>query len=113
MTDAESVQVLRSLVAPQALLPLVAERYDVETPLHCRLLSSIDNDHYLVTTASSRFVARVYPHSKHWLENESDYRFELDWLAHLHEKGLPVAWPIRRRDGGFLGALNAPEACAT
>ena len=30
MTDAESVQVLRSLVAPQALLPLVAERYVVD-----------------------------------------------------------------------------------
>jgi len=106
-----SVRVLMSLVAPDALAPLVEHAYDIGRggPVICRLLSSNDNDHYLVTAGEAIYALRVYPHAKHWLENESDYRFEMDWLDFLHERGLPVAHPIRRTDGDFLGALEAPE----
>ncbi len=103
------IQVLTSLIASEALLPLVAKEYRLDEPIHCRLACTNDNDHYLITAGDTKYMLRVYTHAKHWLDNESDYLFELDWLAFLHEEGLPIAYPILNNSGGYLGALSAPE----
>jgi Ser/Thr protein kinase RdoA (MazF antagonist) len=109
MPDSVPVRVLTSLIAPGALSLLAEAAYDLGAPAHSKLVSHNDNDHYLLTAGERRHVLRVYRHQKHWLRGESDYLFELDWLDFLHQRGLPVSHPIRRRDGGFLGSLAAPE----
>ena len=109
MSESGQLRILTSLIAPDALLPLLEDAYDLERPLHCHLVSSNDNDHYVVTSRQARHVLRIYRRTKHWVEHESNYHFELEWLAFLYEKGLPVSGPIRRRDGRYLGSLNAPE----
>ena len=48
------LRVLTSLIAPDALLPLLEEAYSLEEPLQCRLACSNDNDHYLVTAGSTK-----------------------------------------------------------
>src|SRR5437899_2580973 len=109
MSNPTPVRVLTSLVAPDALSALVDTCYDFGAPARCKLACSNDNHTYLLTTGGERYVLRVYRQQKHWLQRESDYVFELDWLDFLRERNMPASYPIRRRDGGFLGSLNAPE----
>ncbi len=106
------VSVLSSLVAPDALSALAEQHYALSGAAACRIISLNDNDNYLITVPGAtpdKYVLRVWPRGKHWLEQESDYQFELEWLDFLFQRGLPVAPPVRRTDGGFLGTLEAPE----
>jgi Ser/Thr protein kinase RdoA (MazF antagonist) len=103
------IQVTRSVIAADAFLPLLEAHYDLPAPTACRLRFVGDNDSYLVRAGETRYALRVYRFGRPWIQGESDYCFELDWLAFLHERGLPVSEPIRRRDGGLLGRILAPE----
>jgi Ser/Thr protein kinase RdoA (MazF antagonist) len=108
MTDS-SIRITRSVVAAEALLPLLSAAYELPAPLRCVLVSVGDNDNYLVQAGDFRAALRIYRYGKYWLPRESDYRFELDWLTFLRGRGLPVSAPIARRDGDLLGTLDAPE----
>lgn len=108
------IRVVRSFVDAKALAELIAAEYDFNGPLACKLFSKMvrtqDNDHYLVTTSTGdKFVARIYQLGTRLQRQESDYLYELDWLNFLEKEGLPVSYPIARRDGRFLGQIVAPE----
>lgn len=110
----KTIRVVRSFVDAEALADVIAEEYDFSEPISCKLFSKMlrtqDNDHYLVTTSKGdKFVARVYQVGTRMERQESDYLYELDWLYFLEQEGLPVSYPIARRDGGFLGKIQAPE----
>lgn len=107
------IRVARSFIDSDALAEVIANEYDLG-PVSCRLFSKMvrtqDNDHYLVHTADgARYVARIYQLGKPLERQESDYLFELDWLNFLKEKDISVSYPIARRNGRFLGSVNAPE----
>src|SRR5438045_1525460 len=53
-----------------------------------------------------RVILRVYRTG--W-RTDDDVHYEVDALNHLHQKGVPVAWPIAARDGSYLRTLVAPE----
>lgn len=107
------VRIIRSFIAPDSLAEIINDEYLFDSPVACKLFSKLlrtqDNDHYQVKTDSQKYVARIYQPGARLLREESDYLFELDWLTFLRDKGCPVAFPIRRKDGGYLGKLNAPE----
>jgi len=109
----EHITVTRSIVEANALAEVIASEYDFASPVRCQLISKMlrtqDNDHYLVKAAGLKYVARVYQLGSHLQRRESDYLFELEWLMFLKERGMPVSYPIRRRDGEYLGFINAPE----
>lgn len=110
----KEIRVTRSFIAADSLAELLTEEYDLGgTPVTCKLFSKMlrnqDNDHYLVQAGDNKYVVRVYQLGTHLGRTESDYQYELDWLNFLHQKNRPVAYPIARRDGGFLGQLVAPE----
>lgn len=109
----KEIRVTRSFIAADSLAGVINDEYDLGSAAECKLFSKLlrtqDNDHYLVQAGNDKFVARVYQLGKHLEREESDYQYELDWLQFLHEQGQPVAYPIVRRDGTFLGQLNAPE----
>jgi Ser/Thr protein kinase RdoA (MazF antagonist) len=110
----ETIRVVRSFLDAAALAELIAAEYDFGGPVTCKLFSKMvrtqDNDHYLVTTGKGdQFVARVYQLGTRLQRQESDYLYELDWLNFLEKEGLPVSYPIARKDGRFLGNLLAPE----
>src|SRR5712692_10508897 len=67
------------------------------------------NDHYRVRTGDRQFVLRIYFNGKYYIESISDFRFELELLAFLHESGIPVSSPIKRKDGDLIGVLDAPQ----
>lgn len=107
------IRVTRSFIAADSLADLIDEEYEFGTKTTCKLFSKLlrnqDNDHYLVQAGDHKYVARIYQLGKHLERTESEYHYELDWLRFLHDQSLPVSYPIRRRDGGFLGRLSAPE----
>ena len=109
----KKIEVIRSFVAGDALAALIAQEYDLGGPVRCQLFSKLirtqDNDHYLVRVGKQKYVARVYQQGDRLKRTEGDYLFELDWLNFLHENDMPVTYPIPRRDGRFLGRLQAPE----
>lgn len=110
----KEVGISRSFMDANAMAEVVAAKYPLGNVVSCRLYSkqlrTQDNEHYRLQTASGdEYVLRVYQNGRHLLRQESDYQFELAWLTFLHHEGIPVAYPIRRRDGEFLGAINAPE----
>src|SRR5439155_16456801 len=83
--------------------------YDLQPPITCRLRFVGDNDTYLVRAGDTQYALRIYRFGRYWIRGEADYRFELDWLSFLHARGLPVSYPIPRRDSELLGRIAAPE----
>jgi Ser/Thr protein kinase RdoA (MazF antagonist) len=108
MTD--QTRVTRSVIAAHELVPLLEAHYDLQAPIICRLRYVGDNDTYGVQAGNRRYALRVYRFGRYWIQGEADYRFELDWLDFLHARGLPVSYPISRRDGELLGQVAAPES---
>lgn len=109
-----SIRIARSFVAAESAAELIAAEYDCAAPVTCKLFSKLlrtqDNDHYLVTAGDGeQYAFRIYQQGDRFHRAESDYLYELDWLRFLHAEGLPVSYPIQRRDGGYLGRLEAPE----
>lgn len=107
------IAVTRSIIAASALGEVIAEDYDLAAPLSCKLISKMlrtqDNEHYLIQAGDTKYVARVYQLGEHLQRQESDYLYELDWLSFLKEKDQPVSYPIARRNGSYLGRVEAPE----
>jgi Ser/Thr protein kinase RdoA (MazF antagonist) len=109
MEPTDWLRATRSVIAGDALLPLLEAHYDLQAPITCRLRFVGDNDTYLVRAGETRYALRVYRFGRYWIQGEADYRFELDWLAFLRARGLPVSYAIPRRDGERLGQIAAPE----
>ena len=109
----EPIRIARSFIAADALAEVVADKYDIDGPVSCKLFSKLlrtqDNDHYRVIAGEQKYVLRVYQQGDAWQREESDYLFEMDWLLFLQDQGLPISTPLPRRDGSLLGSLDAPE----
>ena len=100
---------------PETLIPYLERQYGLEPPVECELIRRGFNDNYLVRSGEGKFVLRLYFNGKYYIGSEADFRFELDWLMFLRSEGIPVAYPIRRKDGDLLGALEpaaGPRWCA-
>lgn len=57
-------------------------------------------------TQGSIFSCAVYRHGA-FLREENE--FEVEALNYLHQRGVPVAYPIKRKSGGYLTEIKAPE----
>ncbi len=109
-----TIRIARSFVAAESVAEVIAAEYDCPRPVSAKLFTKLlrtqDNDHYLVTTGDgTQYAFRIYQQGDRFHRAESDYLYELGWLAFLKGRGLPVSYPITRRDGGFLSRLDAPE----
>ena len=109
-----TIRIARSFVAAESVAEMIAAEYDCPPPVSAKLFTKLlrtqDNDHYLVTTGNgTQYAFRIYQQGDRFHRAEPDYLYELDWLAFLKGRDLPVSYPITRRDGGVLGRLEAPE----
>jgi len=99
--------VTNSLVAPDALGERLVAAYALPGRLDVRLYQTGFNDTYVAEADDgTTYYARVYRHG--WRTRE-DALCELDALDHLRRKGIAVAYPLPREDGGFLFEIDAPE----
>jgi len=83
-----------------------ARLFEIGTPRSSRFVSNGLNDTYSITTNTGTYYVRIY--KINW-RSESDIRYELELLLHLHRFGIPVSIPLQRRDGEWLTELDAPE----
>lgn len=109
----DQIKVARSFIAGDALAEVIEREYDLGS-VSCKMFSKMvrtqDNDHYQVRRADgTKYVARIYQFGEPFERQESDYLFELEWLNFLKANNMPVSYPIARRDGRYLGSVNAPE----
>ncbi len=107
------IRIARSFIDSDALAEVIAQEYDL-APVSCKMFSKMvrtqDNDHYLIRTADgTKYVARIYQMGKRLDREESDYMYELDWLNFLKANDISISYPLARRDGRYLGSLDAPE----
>ena len=90
------------------LFDAAALLYDLGTPIKSRFVSNGLNDTYAVETDTGKFILRIY---KHQWRTEYDIQYELDLLTYLKGCGLPVSYPIPRRDGS-CASTRAAGGCA-
>lgn len=95
-----------STLAPWALVSLVLSQYNIPTIETCQLWHRGLSDIYLVETNQVPYILRVSHH--HW-RSQSEIEFELELLDFLRQQDLPVAFPLRTKEGQLSVAINAPE----
>ncbi len=95
-----------STLSTDALAAWLEAGYALGPVSACHLLHRGLNDSYLVEAARQRYVLRVYRAG--WRTAE-EVAYEAAVLEHLGRKTVPVALPVRRRDGAVVDWLKAPE----
>jgi len=95
-----------SVVDNEALGEEIRRRWDLRAPFLCELITRGMNDVYLIKSGTTRFAARVWRADKHTADNVT---WELDYLAHLKKKGIPVIAAVPDASGALSFGIDAPE----
>jgi Ser/Thr protein kinase RdoA (MazF antagonist) len=100
-----------STFACAGLVEHVLPHYDIGQVQDCQFWQRGLSDVYWVETTRGRYVLRI---SHQQWRSRQDLEFELDLLEFLHERGVPVAYPLRTQGrgvepGALLLPLAAPE----
>ncbi|GAP99410.1 homoserine kinase [Leptolyngbya sp. NIES-2104] len=98
--------VVYSTIDPSAIRSRILSRYDIEAVKVCEFWCRGLSDVYLVETDRGSYILRI----AHWgWRSQADIDFELALLKFLHDRGLPVAHPLRTESGKLSIAIPAPE----
>ncbi|MGL5794875.1 MAG: phosphotransferase [Waterburya sp.] len=95
-----------STLSPQALIEGVLTRYELETINQCLFWHRGLGDIYLINTVSQSYILKVSHH--HW-RSQSEIQFELEFLDFLNQQTIPVANPLKTKDGKLFVTINAVE----
>lgn len=92
-------------VTPQELSSWL-ERYDVGALTGMQgIAAGIENTNYFVDTSRGRYVLTLFEKL-----TAAELPFYLGLMAHLAERGIPSAHPVKDRAGRMLGELNGKPA---
>ncbi|HCF28201.1 MAG TPA: homoserine kinase type II (protein kinase fold), partial [Cyanobacteria bacterium UBA11049] len=100
------IPVIHSIPSSQALIATVLPNYPISKPHSCQLYKRGLNDTYLVETERERYILRIY--RNRWRTKE-EIDFEIELLTFLHNKNMPISYPIQRDNGSFTTEIIAPE----
>lgn len=92
-----------------ALAVWLGEVYDLPEPVICTLVSVSLNDTYRVEAGEAGEVVAYLRIGRAAARTLADVDIELAVVRALGRAGLPVAPPLVRRDGEYVGELAAPE----
>ena len=98
--------VQNSTLSAGALAADLAGIYPLETPVACAFFRKGICDTYRVRAGTRQSFFKVYRHGR---RAKLDVEEEVRLLLHLTEDSVSVAEPIRRSDGSFTVAFDAPE----
>jgi Ser/Thr protein kinase RdoA (MazF antagonist) len=90
-----------------AIVAQLLARYDIAAVRTCQFWRRGLSDVYWVETVEGgSYILRISHH--HW-RNRSDVLYELEFLEHLHGLKMPVAYPLRTKEGDLCLRVHAPE----
>ncbi|GAB4524429.1 MAG: hypothetical protein Tsb0014_02900 [Pleurocapsa sp.] len=95
-----------STLSPQALVDDVLSQYQLETIKRCLFWHRGLSDIYLIETVKYSYILKVSHH--HW-RSRSEIQFELELLDFLHQHNIPVAYPLKTKDGELSVTIHALE----
>jgi Ser/Thr protein kinase RdoA (MazF antagonist) len=98
--------VAHTVIAPSAVLQVIAHAYWIPSGADCTLVRPGLNDTYLLASPGARYMARVYS-ARHCSRPEVAY--ELDLLRHLRNRGVSVSSPLPAVDGALSVTIGARE----
>ena len=101
------VQVKHSWLAEPDLTRWIDAAYGPSAGQNCLLVSESLNQTYRLTGNGPAQYLRL---SRAGTRTLDDVAGEAALVSYLHGRGLRVAAPVRRLDGGFAGEIVAPEA---
>jgi Ser/Thr protein kinase RdoA (MazF antagonist) len=102
----DALPVMYSTLAPQAVVEQVVPNYELPRIRACQFWHRGLSDVYLLETVDQPYILRI-SHC-HW-RNRSEIEFELELLDYLRQQQVPVAYPLRTKDGFLFIEINAPE----
>jgi Ser/Thr protein kinase RdoA (MazF antagonist) len=100
---------------PEVVAAHVGAAYELSAPVTATLLRHGFNDTFRIDAGDgARYAFRVYFHGKYYIGAPDDFRFELELLDFVAERGVPVARPRPRGDGELLDVLpmEGGDRCA-
>ena len=103
---AEQFPVVYSLLAPEALTSILLANYSLGRINRCQFWHRGLSDVYLIDIEETAYILRI-SHA-HW-RSRSEIAFELEFLAFLHQNGMPVAAPLQTKRNNLFLEINAPE----
>ena len=95
-----------STLSPKALVDGVVTQYPLEAIERCVFWHRGLSDIYLVKARTSSYILKISHH--HW-RSRSDIEFELELLDFLYQQGVPVAHPLKTKDGKLSVTIHALE----
>ena len=105
MNEHTSISILRSILDPQSLSPLIEAAYGLNR-VRLQLIKAGILDTYRVLADDGRFILRIYPSQKRPL---AEIEAELDFLQFLGSQNVTVSIPIVSIAGKRILTLLAPE----
>lgn len=95
-----------SVLDSGALGRMVERQYRLKGPVTCRFFRKGMTDAYEIKSSTGEYFLKVYMRAR---RTRRDVEEEVHLLRFLHGRGLSVAAPLRRRDGRYIGRIEAPE----
>jgi Ser/Thr protein kinase RdoA (MazF antagonist) len=95
-----------STFAPQAVISLVLDYYTIDLPKNCQFWHRGLSDIYLLETLTEAYIFRISHH--HW-RSKTEIDFELELLDFLANDQIPVASPLKTKNGHLSLEIDAPE----
>lgn len=95
-----------STLSSAQLLENILANYKIPAAYRCEFWARGLNDTYKVFTKNGNYSLRVYRHGWRTL---SEIEFEIEALVFLNNAGAEIAYPIEKREGGYVIPIRAPE----
>ncbi|MGF1542739.1 MAG: phosphotransferase [Pleurocapsa sp.] len=95
-----------STLSPKALIEGVLTQYQLGDISQCLFWNRGLSDIYLVETENQSYILKISHH--HW-RSKTEIKFELEFLDFLHQRGIPVAYPIKTHNDRLFVIINALE----
>ena len=95
-----------SQLDPGALKAELIQRYGFDEHLSCRLFDFGLNDIYIVKLDAIIYYLRI---SLTGVHERHDYEEEISCIITLSRNNIPVAAPVKCKDGQYIWEINAPE----
>lgn len=95
-----------SILSAANLQDFIIKKYNFSEETTCLLIKTWINDTYLIETASTKYIFRVYHFG--W-RTRKEIAAEVDLITFFKEKNIAISYPIADAQGNFIQTFSAIE----